>query len=200
MKKHKLLVYELLSRRRRRIFFVGLLILLTLAVVDLFEPIFGGYWYLAWLATAVLFILWFYYGVLMRRAAIQVRETYMRLQGPLRGVNISYGRISSLSATTMNHHFPADRLSSGQRKLLKPLYQQTLVLAEMNSYPKAMGRRNLWFTPHIFSATQDGLLLAVPDWMQLNRDLEVARTRWHERKQARIGEDKRSLASRILDY
>jgi hypothetical protein len=200
MRKHKLLVYELISRRMRGKLLFGLLLLLVLGIVDLFYPLFGDYWYWVWVAVAVLAVLWVYYGVLMRRASVKISDKVLLLQGPLRKVKISYGRIDSIAPTTLANHYPRESIPNRDQKLLTPLYQQTIVLVQMDAFPKALRAPKLWFSPYLFGKSQKGLLLAVENWMQLNQDLEVARTRWHERKMARTREDKRSLASQILDY
>ena len=44
------------------------------------------------------------------------------------------------------------------------------------------------------------LLLATPNWMQFNRDIEQARHKWREAHQPNKKKDGRSLAAQILDY
>ncbi|RMG95265.1 MAG: hypothetical protein D6706_12480 [Chloroflexi bacterium] len=89
-----------------RLFWLGG-VLTGLGVYDLFwQPVFGDGWYLLWLADGVVWGLWFYYVVLMRRAAVQVRRHVLRLQGPLVGMNVSYGRIASATSTHIAQHYP----------------------------------------------------------------------------------------------
>ena len=93
MKKHKLLLYDQMSRRMRgKLLWLGLA-LLVLAVVDLLRPFLGTYWYLVWLVLGVVAMLWIYYSILLRRAGVVVTPGYLLLRGPFKQVKISYGRI-----------------------------------------------------------------------------------------------------------
>ncbi len=120
MKKHKLLLYDQMSRRMRgRLLWLGLT-LLVLAVVDLLRPFLGPTFYLLWLVVGLVVLLWLYYGILVRRAGVVVTPSYLLLQGPLRGVKISYGRISAVTSTQMAQHYDFDALKGGERRLVQP--------------------------------------------------------------------------------
>lgn len=184
---------------RWKLMWMGL-ILFVLAVVDLYQPIFGRFWYLLWIATAVVFVLWFYYAFVVRRAGLFILPQYFLLRGSLYSARISYGRINAITSTQLSQHFELKDLKARERRLVKPLRNHTCGFVGLNSFPKSLKRRHLWFPRSLFGTRRPGLLLIVPDWMKLSRDLEVARQRWREVRGLSQQEDTRSLAARILDY
>jgi hypothetical protein len=200
LKQHKLLLYEIMSRRRRTLLLLLAVAVFGAGIYDQFSPIFGDdLWYIIWVAWPFFLALWFYYAVLLRRAAIQVRPDYLRLQGPVSGVNISYGRIYAATSAQMEQHFRFKELKGGQRSWLKPLYQQTCLFIELSSYPPAFKHRNLWFSPFLFGSSRPGIICAVDDWMALSQDVETARGHRQEKYNSRRQEDTRSLAMKLLD-
>lgn len=201
MKKYPLLIYENMSRRmRQRLLLVGL-ILLILGLIDIFvQPIWGDFWYLIWIALGLVFILWVYYALIMRRAGLFLYPSYFILRGPSKSVKISYGRIHSITTTQPAQHFQLKELSARERALVKPYYKQTCVFVGLNSFPKSLKNRDRWFLRSLFGFRERGILLIVADWLTLSRSLEDARQRWREAKGLQDQEDKRSLAARILDY
>lgn len=199
MKKHKLLLYDQMSRRMRgKLLWLGLT-LLVLAVVDLLRPFLGTYFYLLWLVVGLVAVLWVYYSILVRRAGVVVASNYLLLQGPLRGVKISYGRISGVTSTQMAQHFEFDALKGRERSLVQPFFGTACTFVGLNSWPKTLSQRSLWFPRLLFGVRREGLLLASPNWMQLNRDIEEARRKWHDARQQKGKKDGRSLAAQILD-
>jgi len=199
MKKHKLLLYDQMSRRMRgRLLWLGLT-LLVLAVVDLLRPFLGSTFYLLWLVVGLVVLLWLYYGILVRRAGVVVTPSYLLLQGPLRGVKISYGRISAVTSTQMAQHYDFDALKGRERRLVQPFFGTACTFVGLNSWPKMLNQRTAWFPRLLFGVRREGLLLASPNWMQLNRDIEEARRKWHDARQQKGKKDGRSLAAQILD-
>lgn len=199
MKKHKLLLYDQMSRRMRgKLLWLGLT-LLVLAVVDLVRPFLGPTFYLLWLVVGFVVLLWLYYAVLVRRAGVVVTPNYLLLQGPLRGVKMSYGRISAVTSTQIAQHYDFDTLKGRERRLVQPFFGTACTFVELNSWPKTLSQRSLWFPRLLFGVRREGLLLASPNWMQLNRDIEEARRKWHDARQQKTKKDGRSLAAQILD-
>ncbi len=199
MKKHKLLLYDQMSRRMRgKLLWLGLM-LLVLSVVDLVRPFLGTYWYLVWLVLGVVVVLWIYYGILLRRAGIIVTPAYLLLQGPFKQVKISYRRIETVTSTQMAQHYNFKELKARERSLVDGFFGTACSFVSMNSWPKALNQRTLWFPRLLFGVRREGLLLASPNWMQLNRDIEEARRKWHDARQQETKKDGRSLAAQILD-
>ena len=184
---------------RGKLFWLGLLLLL-LATYDLLRPFLGRTWYFAWIALGIVFILWIYYAILLRRAGLFIAPNYLLLRGPLRQVKISYGRIDSITSTQTSEHYNFKELNSRERSLVKPFFGTTASFINLNSWPKTLKQRRLWFPRLLFGVRREGLLLAAPNWMQLNRDVEEARQQWREARQQKQKKDGRSLAAQILDY
>jgi Ca2+/Na+ antiporter len=199
LKKHRLLLYARLSRHMRSLSFLLGLIVLAIGLYDLFTPILGDYWYWVWIAFGLLCLVWFYYAILMRRGAIQAHPNYLKLQGPLLGVKISYGRFHSATSARLDQHYPYDSLNGREQRLLEPLYSHTCVFIELKSYPPRLKSRRFWFPRFLFGATRPGLICVVDDWMALNRDIEAARSVWQQKYDRRHGSETRSLAAQILD-
>ncbi len=200
VKKHRLLLYQRLSGRVREVLLLIVLSLAGLVAYDLLvAPVLGSLWYAAPVALAAAFALWYYYAILMRRAALQVRPDMLRLQGPLVGMNISYGRIHSVTPTAMSQQYPREQLSGHEQGLLSGFTGHTCVLVELRSLPKGYGHRRLWFHRLLFGETRPGLLLLVEDWMALSQDIDGAHTAWQERRKQHGRADNRSPAARVLD-
>ena len=183
---------------RSKLLLLGLA-LLVLAVIDLVRPFLGDFWYLVWIVLGVVVILWVYYAILVRRAGLVITPSYLLLRGPLKQVKISYGRVDTVTSTQMSQHFNFKELNGRERSLVKPFFGATCSFISLNSWPKALTQRTLWFPRLLFGVRRQGLLLASPNWMQLNRDVEEARRKWHDARQQKKKKDGRSLAAQILD-
>lgn len=200
VKKHRLLLYQRLSGRVRGVLLLIVILLAGLVAYDLLvAPVLGSLWYMAPVGLAAAFTLWYYYAVLMRRAALQVRPDMLRLQGPLVGMNISYGRIHSVTPTLMSQQYPREQLSNHEQALLSAFTGHTCVLVELRSMPKGYERRRLWFHRLLFGEARPGLLLLVEDWMALTQDIDGAHVAWQERRKQHGRADHRSPAARVLD-
>lgn len=200
MKKHRLLIFDRLSRRMRGKLIWLFLILVALGIYDLLvRPLFGDAWYWLWLAVAMVALLWLYYRFLVGRAYIQARPKFLRLQGPLYGVNLSYNRIYSVTSSYIGQHYPLDGLKGYEKGLVEPLHSTACVFIELKSYPPAFRRRTLWFPRLIFGTNRPGILCAVEDWVALSRDAESARGLWREENHNRTHSRTRSLAAQVLD-
>lgn len=202
MKTHKLLLYELASRRVRNKLLLLWLLLLLLASYDTFiSPLFGDYWFVMWVAVAALVLLWVYYAFFVRRGALIITPNYLILQGPLNQVRLSYGRVTSVTSSHLSQHFDLETLKGRERFMVEPLYQYTCGFIELYSFPKKLSpKKRKRFPRFLFSPRRLGLLLVVDDWMKLSRDVEIARQKWREANNVGEKEDTRSLAARILDY
>ena len=178
MKKHKLLLFELISRRLRGKLLLLLVLVVAAAIYDIYTQFLGDYWYVAWVVAGLLIPLWFYYAILFRRGAIHIRADVLRLQGPIWRMNIPYEDIYSVTAGQMEQHYPFSSLSWAKRGLLSPLYGASGVFVELKTQPKGYDWRHLWFPPYIFGKNRGGLLLYGGDWMITSGDIEAARAQW----------------------
>jgi hypothetical protein len=201
MQTHRLLIYELISKRvRGKLFWLGA-VLFLLGLYDLYvAPFLGQYWFIWWLALFVVGLLWFYYAVLLRRAKLVVKPAHLLLQGPLVAVPISYGRVQSVIATQFTPHINLQTLRPAQRALVKELAGRPCGFVALNGYPKRLHKGHLWFPRLLFSDKQTGLLIVVQDWMQLSRDVDAAHQQWREQRGLKKKADNRTLVGQILDW
>lgn len=199
MKKHQLLLYDRLGRHMRPISLLLLVILLAIGIYDQLTAVLGDGWYWLWLATGFVLLLWFYYAILLRRGAIQVHPNYLKLQGALLGVKVSYGRFHSATSARLEQHYPYQSLTNREKDLLEPLYDQTCLFVELRSYPPRLKNWRFWFPRFLLGTNRPGIICVVDDWMGLSRDIEAARVVWQQKHDKRGGGEARSLAAKVLD-
>jgi hypothetical protein len=201
MKRHKLLVYQWLNQRYRTYFLLLWLLLLLLAVYDFtIRPLFAdNLWPMVWVALVAAFLLWLYYTLLVRRASVEIQPRVLVIRGPLRTMKISYGRIQSVTSTQLIRHHDPKQHKGPTRTLIEEVGGQTCLHIALHTLPQQYQQRRFWYSPLLFSDINPGLLLVVEDWMALSRQLEVARSEWHQTNKVRRQGDKRSLAARVLD-
>jgi len=192
MKKHKLVLFELISRRVRWKLFWLLGITLAAAITDYYTTFLGDLWYLSWIVAGIVFVLWIYYAFLFRRGSLQIRPTVLRLQGPLWHLNIRYDTIYAVTAGHMDQHYSFKSLNWHKKALLRPLYGPAGVFVELKSVPPNYRWRHLWFPRYLFGTRHDGLLLCGGDWMNISQDIEAARAKWLEKHGQR---DRRAQSS-----
>jgi hypothetical protein len=202
MRKHRLHLFQQISRRISGRLLALLFVLLALAAYDFWTEALGDNWFYLWIEIGVIFLFWLFYRFAERRAYVQARPDHLRLQGPLgpfSQIRISYGRVHSATAAQFAQHFPHARLSAAERRVLEPMYGATCLFVELTSLPPSFRGRSLWFPRVLFGVARPGVLLAVDDWMALSRDIEIARTHYQTARQRQSNGDRRTLAARVLD-
>ena len=200
MKKHKLLIYEVMSKRFRGILLILAILLFALGMYDLYSQVLGNFWFVFWIMWLGVVALWVYYAVLVRRAGLVITQDYFMLQGPLKKVKFSYGRIETITSTQIAQHYKIDEIKGRERGLVKPYFGNTFVFVELSSYPKTLKNRERWFPRSLFGTRRRGLLLPTADWMKFSRELESARQAWQRSRGIKSKEDNRSLAAKVMDY
>ncbi len=204
MKKHRLLIYDVQSRRFKWKLLALWLTLMGVGLFDLLvQNILNKYWFVLWLVIPLVIIFWVYYTFLLPRAWFVVSPDHLLLQTPAGEVKISYGRLDNITSTQMAQHYSLKELSRRDRVLAKPHFRQTCTMLEMNSMPDALQKKRSQLPRILFSTKRPGMLLLVEDWIQLNRDVESARGKWRAaRKSKKNGDDDdpRNLAARILEF
>ncbi len=198
MKKYPLLVQRGVSQRMGWKLALLTVLMLALGVYDQFTGILGPNWFWIWLAIPAAAVMWLYYAILMRRAAVYIGPGHIRLQGPLYGRKISFKRIQIVTPGKLDQHYPYKDLKLGERAILNPHYNRTCTFVELKSYPKAFRWRRWWFPRTLFGTNKKGLLCHVDDWTALSQDLESVRARRQARQDNLRGRRPMSLAGRIL--
>jgi hypothetical protein len=169
--------------------------MVAVGIYDQQSAILGDEWLLWWIIMLVVGLIWTYYAILAPRASIQLHSNFIRLQGPFIGKNISYGRIYAVTPAHMSQHYAEDRLSRGEKAIVKPFLHTTCVFIELQNFPSSFKRRKLWFPRYLFGTNRKGILCCVEDWMALSRQIESARTgrqarndpNWHQRRRTLVG-------------
>ena len=199
MVKHRLLIFDRISRRMRWRLALLLIVLLLVGIYDQFTGYLGSFWLGWWLAIFLVGLLYFYYAVLMRRSSIQVRQGAFRFQGPIVGYNINYGRITMAASGQMEQHYSKDQLGRSEWSIVKPLFYKTCLFIELGSTPRRFNRRRLWFPRIFFGPHRTGLICHVEDWMALSQQIEKARSLRDETQRHAHINNRRTLVGRILD-
>jgi hypothetical protein len=200
VRKHRLMIYEIASRRVRNKLLLLFLMLLGIGIYDWYAYILADeLWFYFWVVIGLVFVLWLYYAFLVPRASIQARPKSLRLKGPVIAFNISYGRIHSVTSAQMGQHYPWDSLKGSEQGVLEPLYNRTCVFVELKSYPRVFEWRNYWFPKFLFGTSRPGLLCVTQDWLALSRDIEAYRGNRYERVHNADRGAARSLAAQVLE-
>jgi hypothetical protein len=172
---------------------------LGIGIYDYFNPVLADdLWFYFWLLIPIVFLLWLYYALVMPRASIQLRPNALRLQGPIFGYNISYGRIYSVTSAQMSQHFPYDSLKGREKGVLEPIFKRTCVFIELKNYPKNFRWQHLLFPKFLFGTSRPGLVCVTRDWISLSRDVEAYRGERYERVHNADRGQARSLAAKVL--
>lgn len=201
MKKHPLLVYQQMSLRLRGALLLLWLVLLSLVVVDFFvQSILGPFGFLLWFVLLPLVGIWAYYAYILPRSAVLIGQNAMIVRGPFTELQISYGRIHSVTPSSMAVHFDRSELKPHEYRWVEPFYAQTCVFIGLSSVPKGFKQTRKRFSRLLFSTKQAGLILAVPDALSLSRDVEAARQEWRKKREMLHKKDNRTLASKVLNY
>ncbi len=198
MQQHRLLIFNQIGKSKKTKLALLALVLLAIGLYDQFTEFLGDYWLAWWAAFLLIVTLWVYFAIMMRRASIQVRSKFLRLQGPIIGYNISYGRIHSVTSGKMEQHYKIEDLKKSERVMSQPFLGHTCLFIELSSYPKSFRWRKLWFPRILFGTARRGLICYVEDWMALSRDIESARSHRYANIERDRHYESKSLAKIVL--
>ena len=197
--KHRLLVYDRLSKRWRGApLFTALMGVLLYALVqygfapDLLE--FQPLILLLIIVDAMLFVLLLYVG----GSYVEARPTAIYIRAGFVGMNISYRRITSIFPISLEQHYPPDRLKRWERVLVEPLLKISSTAVELRGFPMdERWLRRLW-SKFLFTTKQKGIVLTVRNPLLLNQQLEHHRDRFLEHLEKRRKKEPEDLVDRIL--
>lgn len=128
-------------------------------------------WLMAWLGP--------------RTAYVQARSDHLRVQTPIYRMKVSYRRIHNTRPIDLVRTFPPSSTRRAWRKDLAPFYGGTALGVDLRGYPLGRLTMRLFFHPLLFTPDQPGLLLIVPDWMALSRQLSARLDLWRNAQQVR---------------
>jgi hypothetical protein len=144
---------------------------------DKLDP-FRAYLMVTLVATALVLIATLIFRL---RAYLQCRPEGLHIQLPLHHLTIPYQEIKATRPTELFRVFPPSKVWWPQRQYLGPLFGATVVVLEMETLPASRFWLRLWLPKYMLCPDRAGLVLAVPDWMALRRDLDEFKTRSRHR-------------------
>lgn len=197
--KHRLLVYELLSKRwRGAVLFTALMAVVIYALIRLgLAPDFVAY---SRIVFGLIVINILFYGLLVYvgRSYVEARPKAIFIRAGFVRMNVSYRRIVTIFPTSLGQHYPPGKLKRWERTLLEPLVQVSSTAIELRAFPMdERWLRRLW-SKFIFMSKQKGLLLTVRNPLQLNQQIEHRRDRFMEYLEKRRKKEPEDLLDRIV--
>ncbi len=126
-----------------------------------------------------------FYALLARFATVQAHPKALRIRTHFFPLVISYGRLNVIRTTPFKVHYPPDKLSWSQRRVVEKLYGHTCILVELRGYPVSRLMLRLLVNRFLLPPNMDGLVLLVQDWLQLSNEIEGARAEWVNRRFSR---------------
>lgn len=125
--------------------------------------------------AAVAFSLTLFFFIARSVAYVQPYPKYLKFVTPFLRMNISYRRMRSIRPMLVQQIFPRDEISRSQHRALEPFYGKTAIVMELKGFPISPGVLRVFLPSTMFSPQFTGLVLIVPDWMQLSTEVESFR-------------------------
>jgi hypothetical protein len=111
------------------------------------------------------------------RAYIQCRPDELYLQLPFYHLNIPYVQITTVRPTDLFRMFPPEQQRWTQRRFLRSLFGETVVVIEVDHLPHSLTWLRLWMTKYMLCPEKPGFVLAVRDWIAFRTELDEFRAR-----------------------
>jgi hypothetical protein len=108
-------------------------------------------------------------------AYVQAQQDFFKIVTPFLRFRISYKRMRSVHPMLIQQIFPPNKSSWAQRSYLEPFYGKTALLVELKGFPLSPALLRLFLPDSMFARTTTGLVLMVPDWMELSTDIDTYR-------------------------
>jgi hypothetical protein len=115
-------------------------------------------------------------------AYVQAQPDSLKIVTPFLRFHVSYQRMRSVRPTLTQQVFPPEKSSWAQRSYLEPFYGKTVLVVELKGFPISPGLLKLFLPDSMFARTTTGLVLMVPDWMQLSTDIDTYRGTWLQKE------------------
>ena len=121
-------------------------------------------------------------------AYVQAKPESLNIITPFLRLPISYKRMRSVRPTLTQQLFPPEKSSWSQRSYLAPFYGKTALVVELRGFPISPAMLKLFLPDAMFARSTTGLVLVVPDWMQLSTEIDTFRGAWLQKEStARLG-------------
>jgi hypothetical protein len=113
---------------------------------------------------------------------VQAQPDSLKIVTPFLRFHISYQRMRSVRPTLTQQVFPPEKSSWSQRSFLEPFYGKTVLVVDLKGFPIRPGLLKLFLPDSMFARSTTGLVLMVPDWMQLSTDIDTFRGTWLQKE------------------
>ena len=177
-KKHRLLIYGRVHRQRRwsmliaGLLFIGLYALPNFVDAETQRKLWPSQFDPVFLLLGIIALLIFSYKLVAPRLAyVQCTERHIRVQTPIYPLTLSYRRVAQTRLNQWGPLYPPERTKRGQRRLLDGIRGESVLVLDLKGWPVSPMFLRWWIPDVMFSPEGDGLVLWVPDWMTLNREI-----------------------------
>ena len=191
-KKHRLLIYGRVHRQRRwsmlitGLLFVGLFALPYFVDAEIQKKLWPAQYDPVLLALGILALLIFFYKLIAPRLAyVQCTERNIRVQTPVYPLTLSYVRVAQTRPNQWGQLYPPETTPRRQRRLLDGIRGESVLILDLKGWPVSPAFLRWWIPDVMFSPDGDGLVLWVPDWMTLNREISDFADRRREAQMSR---------------
>jgi hypothetical protein len=111
------------------------------------------------------------------RAYAQCQASGLFLHLPFYRLTIPYPEIKATRPTELFRMFPAGQHWWSQRRFLRSLLGETVVVIELDRLPRPSIWLRLWMSRYMLCPDSVGLVLAVRDWLAFRSELDEFRVR-----------------------
>jgi len=183
--RHPLLFYRRTMDRIWKITLALGILLIAVSAFSLLRPIqrFGmssDAWLFVTAAVSLALSIFAFFARFL--AYVQAQPDSLKIVTPFLRFHVSYKRMRSVRPTLTQQMFPPEKSSWSQRSFLEPFYGKTVLVVELKGFPISPGLLKLFLPDSMFARTTTGLVLMVPDWMQLSTDIDTFRGVWLQKE------------------
>lgn len=111
------------------------------------------------------------------RAYVRCQPQVLRIQLPFRHLDIPYSQIQATRPSELFRLFPLQQQGPLQRNFLSPLLGHTAIVVQLRPLPWSRRWLRLWMSKYMLCPDVDGLVLAVPDWLEFHNELDEYKAR-----------------------
>lgn len=115
--------------------------------------------------------------LLRLRAYAQCRENGLVVQLPFLRLHIPYSQVKTSRPALFYRTFPPAEQRWTQRRFLRNLWPRTVVVVELEQWPRPRFWLRLWLSKYMLCPEAVGLVLPVRDWMAFRTELDEFRIR-----------------------
>ena len=167
-------------RLNEMVFWPAILIIALITALLIWNPDkmqeYRRYLTLILLGSAGVLILTF---LLRLRAYVRCLPQGLRIQLPFRRLDIPYSQIQTTRPSELFRLFPLRQQSILQRNFLSPLLGHTAIVIQLRALPMSRRWLRLWMSKFMLCPDVEGLVLAVPDWLEFHNELGEYKARSH---------------------